>query len=365
MQEVAEDIEARVSGWSSALEELCRFIADNPSIQIDQRSLSVPRAVRAEFYERFDAVRRAFVESKLDRLPEGMAELARLYRELETELQGKTGLSALVLPSSIADFLHQPTEALMRSVQEPLMHVLQGRIGIDDFETQAEQDLEHSAACLFKCAYGLWLACAIVNAFEPVRLYRVEFDAEALPVAVETDTIELGLQPAFPEQRIAEFVLETESGVLCAVKLEHTPEIELYPQPVRKPLDRLHTGNSSGVLGDRVMILQRLESLGWIPLIANRETGAVLSPDLVVEFLGHEDLTTQAGLRGLAKRTSILDPRKGVFVLTHEDEVPPEMSECPLPITVISAGFDRKSVYPIVERLLGGRLDEGQEDEDE
>jgi hypothetical protein len=341
-----------MSTWQHKHQTLRDFIAARPEIKLEPTGVSIPREVRDEFYVRFDAVRRAFVDHCYSSLPPDIDALSERYVRLEKEICDALKIEAISMPVDLQTFLRNPREGLMRALYSPLFDLLQGKIDGEAFEAKAEQEIKTAAAELLRLGYERWVALSIVKLLDPDEAFAVALNEEDKAVAEELNTIAFGRQAHHVTLRVPEFVLHSRAlGKYVAVKLQLTAEIATYSPSQPSPPKRYRTGDTSAALDSRVMLLSVIPGLNDIPVTANLANQKVSPPDVAIECFEQADLEDATALERVRKRHEILRPKAGTYLVSRNATEAGASGAAGEDVQPVAVGFDPSRLNPLLERL--------------
>jgi len=341
--------------WKEEYESLRKYIMDNPEIVINTTEVSVPQNLREEFYRRFDAIRRNFVEDHSPSMLVDFNSLCDNYLRIEKEVTELLGLEGVQMPMDLFSFVHTPSEGLMRILYNRVFDLLQGKTEIGAFEEQAVHDLRSVAAELYRLGYEQWAALVMIKLLEPDQAFFVDLDDDYKPFLTELKSISFGRQAHHPTMRIPEFVLHSRKlNRLVAVKMALAGEIEGYVAPFKPAVrPRKKTGDTSFALDSRVMILSFMASPEDIPVIADIYDLKLKNPDWMMEFISARELEDPWAMAQVKARVAAMKPQFGscLVLIDAGRELTPE--EIPEKVRVVSVGFDQAKLQPVVDSLLG------------
>jgi len=339
--------------WKQEYKSLGDFIATHADIVLTASEISVPQAVRDEFYRRFDVVRKAVVEQHYPTLPVEVEILSRNYLQIEKEITELLGLDGILMPIDLSSFLHGPKDGLMRVLYTRTFDVLQGKITVETFEKQAGNDLQTAAADLFRLGYELWATLVLIKLLEPDEAFLVDLDDESKPFLRELKDISFGRQAHHPTMRIPEFVLHSRKiNRYVAVKMVLAREIETFVVPFTPPVrPKKKTGDTSFTLDSRVMILFFMPSRDEIPVLADIYDRTLTSPDWMVEYIMENELGNPDSLDQIRQHGEALKPKLGSCLIRIGCGQETGPRNIPETIPAVSVGFDQSRLQAIIEAL--------------
>lgn len=349
------DIMTISRNWKQEYAALRDFAAAHPEIRIDQSEISIPKAIRDDFYQRFDDVRKAVVNGHYPALCKAAETLRDNFVRTEGEVIELLGLDGIVIPIDLYSFLHDPKKGLMRALYTKLFDLLQGKMTIESFEQQAGIDLETSAAELFRLGYEPWIFLSLIKLLEPDKAFMVDLDPEDEDkmVLVELKDISFGRQALHGYFRIPEIVLHScKLDKYVAVKAALAREIQSYVVVQDTPVKRKRrAGDSSFALDYRVMLLYVMANAEEIPIVANLGEKKISSPDLVVECIGMDEIKDPDIMEQVERRHDTLKPKIGTFLAVRDPLTELSVQSPGEKIYSVPAGFDSSRLLPILDRL--------------
>jgi len=160
--------------FGQAYEDLLIFIRNNPEIEIQEFATSIPEHVRREFYLRFNAARKAFVDERFPGLLPRAAELQQNYAEAERDLAGFIVWEETPETNRIQRFLYDVSDGMIRELFDPLFDLLKGKESLDGFVQTGTAKISANWPALFQGGYEKWVVLTLVNLLAPDRLLRVD-----------------------------------------------------------------------------------------------------------------------------------------------------------------------------------------------
>jgi hypothetical protein len=339
--------------WKDALAQLREFIAKNAEIILVESEISIPQSLREEFYQRFDAVRKASVEDHLDMLPVNARVLSEQYIQAEKEAMDLLGVENIGMPVDLYTFLHNPEEGLIRVLYNRLFDLLQGKITEDEFEKMSVMDLSAAVTNLFRLGYEHWAGLIMIKLLEPDQAFFVDLDEDFKPYLSELTEVSFGRQAHHPTMRIPEFVVHSRKfDCLVALKMALVPEIEGYVvafKPAVRPKKK--TGDTSFALDSRVILLTFMKDSKDIPVYADIYECTRTSPDFMVEFIDGQELQNANALLQVQRHYEALNPKYGASLIVVGDSNASAPDSIPKNIRTIYAGFDQTILETMMDAI--------------
>ena len=336
---------------AQAFAPLGDFIAAHPEIVLGRSEVSIPQEVRGEFYRHFDAARRAVVAAHFGALPVDAADLARRTGEAEREVKGLLGLERIDAPVDLASFLSDPAAGLARVLYNRMFDLLQGKLTAEEFEARAGEDIRSAAVELYRLGYERWAALSLIRLLDPEEGFAVELDEDSHPYLGPLTEIAFGRQAHHPTMRLPEFVLRLRgSGRHVAVKMPLAREVDGYAVRFKPPVrPKKKTGDTSGTLDSRVMLLSLMEAAGSIPVYADIYECTLTRPDVMIEFAAAGELADPFALDLVRKHLWDLKPKDGGSVVVI-GPLPAALPDLP-GARLVAHGFDAAALGALIAPL--------------
>ena len=343
------------SRWKREYAVLKDYVAQNPEIHIARNEVCIPEGLRGRFYEYFDNVRRAVVQSWDCPLCSAARSLAQNYAMSEKKLSATLNLG-IDLPRDQSSFLHDPEEGMMRLIHSRLFELIQGKLPEDDFGRMAENDLTANATEMFRTGYEAWAALTLVLLLEPDEIFGVVLNEESEPRVAGIDTIAFGRQFHHSANRIPEFIIHSrKSDGYVAFKMPLAREVASYILPIELPTQRVlrnRNGDSSAAIDRRMVFLSTVPDLEKPPVFANLHQRSIHSPDITIEFAEEQDLLDPEFISQAQNRVEIMKPRLGGIMVLMNPGSESEPFSMEGNMDAFPVGLDRSRLLPVVNRMI-------------
>jgi hypothetical protein len=343
------------SQWKHHYRILKDYLRSNPEIHIDRYEVSVPEDLRGGFYELFDNIRRAIVESWNSSFYFDVYSLSKNYIASENRVSEALKLN-IELPLDLSSFLRTPKEGLMRLIYNRLFELIQGKILEDDFERIAAGDLTKDATEMFRIAYEAWAALALLIQLEPDKIFGIALDSENKPIVTQIKEIAFGRQFHHPAKRIPEFIFHSKKlDSYVAFKMPLAREVNSYYVPVELSTQKLlrnRNGDSSSVLDHRMIFLSVVKDLKEMPIFADIHKRTVSGPDLSIEFGMEQDLSDAEIIGQIQNRVEIMKPRLGGAMVLMDSKSKSESLKITENIDAVLVGLEPSGLQPIIDKLV-------------
>ncbi len=341
------------SKWKQNYNRLREYMQSNSEIKIDINEVSIPEHLRDGFYEIFDEVRNGVVNARFAELPLEVKTLESNYIQVEKELKGLLGIERIDLPVDLSSFLHNPKESLSRGIFHRLFELVQGKISEEDFTQMAENDLSATAWGMFCLGYEAWAALSLMRLLDPDEAFRVELNEDDEPFVAKLKEIAFGRQFHHTARRVPEIILHSKKiDRYVAFKAPLQKEVDGYYIP-HEPQIKIKnvTGDTSSVLGSRVLFFSIVSDLKKIPVFANLHDRTINGPDLLVEFLAEPDMDDVDTVSQIQRRVEIMKPRRGGCIVIMNQKTGPDIKKPGENVDICSAGLDSRALMPVIEKL--------------
>jgi hypothetical protein len=343
------------SQWKHKFGILKDFISSNPDIHIGWSEVYIPEDQRDRFYEYFDSIREAIIESWQSSFGHDVYSLSKSYVASELTLSQKLNLS-IELPLDLSSLLRNPREGMIRLIYSRLFELVQGKIPEAEFERIVEGDLTKDATALFRIGYEIWTALALINLLEPDEIFGIALDVDNRPLTTQIGEIAFGRQFHHSTKRIPEFVLHSRNlDRYIAFKMPLAREVDSYYVPVEIATQRLlrnRNGDTSSVLDHRMIFLSGAPDLKTTPVFADIHKREINGPDLTVEILMEQDLSDSGMIGQVQNRIEIMKPRIGGTLVLMNPKSESGSFKLKETIDTFSVGLEQSKLQPIVDKLV-------------
>jgi hypothetical protein len=300
------------------LASLVEFIRQNDSIVLSEKTISVAKENREEFYKRFDQVLESFITEEFQTELKDASVLAKRYKEVRDKLIASTNVGEISLPHSLETFLGSPKKAVAVALYDYLFTYLQGKMDEEELYSKLEKYAREHFERLQRCSFEPLIFMSVLLGLKPTKFWNVNFGLGFRPVVEDAFTLIPGNQRPVSEWRIPDTVMQTVSGKYFACKFESVSEIGYYDVAITRRRDNTLAGHSKEIVGQRAMMLYEIDSLDEVPILADRVEGKALPASLVVEVSTPEELDVAASRLALANRALTLNPSGGYYVIVPE-----------------------------------------------
>lgn len=328
--------------WQDSYEELKKFIAANPAIEIDATSIVISGDIRPEFYGLFDKVRAGFVKERFaSELKKGYA-LSAAYAGAAKAAKEEMHLEAIEINASLNWFLLDPVNGLMRVLFDPLFELLKGKSDLAGFIRAGDAAIAESYKMLFREGYERWGALAMLNLLAPGRLWTGKTQDFYTDPTMEGDIIE-GNRDDFAadvvESKKIVFDNLVRASFVVPGQLIYSGRtkafVSLRPRwylprwkarMVSEKMDwidlkQTYKDFGTGNLWPDMMVHVTDENPDDLKMIA--DFYRLARPDLIIEFMEEDDWYDAKRVEDMIRHNMVINPRLGSYVISRM-EVPPE-----------------------------------------
>jgi hypothetical protein len=402
--------------WKTSLTELRKFIADNPSIEIDPTCVSISGDMRPEFYKLFDRVRTAFLRKRFAPDLEKASAMSTAWAEASKAVKEEMRLEDIEINASLNWFLKDPVDGLMRGLFDPLFDLLKGKTDEAGFVKAGDAAVGESFKMLFREGYESWGSLALLHLLAPDRLWLGKTSDFYTDPTMEGDIVEGNrddwVNDPFESKKLVFDNLVRASFVVPGA-LIHSARLNTYvglrPRwylPRWKArmisdrqdwidLKKLYRDYGTGNLWPDMLINTAEEGPEDLKLVA--DFYRLARPDAIIEFMEEDNWWDARQVESIMRHNLVMNPRYGTFVISRvtvpaeafkpleavpvdvqaspetekpltpptqplsaapAEPAPPPMArplslaELPDSVHIISAGYDIKKLEPVAQALV-------------
>jgi hypothetical protein len=361
--------------FREAYGKLTDFVAKHPEIEIGDSVTSIPEDVRPEFYGFFNAARDAFVS---ERFPTHLAKAQTLQERFDREVEEASGWLSFEEPPTVNPllrFLRDPKDCLARELFDPLFDLLKGRKNINEVEKTASPRIEELFAHVFRGGYEKWAVLGLLNLLEVDSSFRVNArnmnPGERIKPAVQAP-----LEEVPTPRESARFLFSQPRNAIFAVPdfIAHSYRLSCFIG-IRSEFREAsyNAANASpdrewdGIDRDLLILLARGLTLIYVSERAKEialvaDVAKFCRPDAVLWCVDAQNMNQNEAMAVMKNADLRLKPPKGSYLVTNGEWVETPMlnendsqtqaggeaSE----IHVLTAGYDRNKLSPLVEALV-------------
>ncbi len=367
--------------FRQAYSKLTEFITNHPEIEVGESVISIPETVRAQFYELFNASRTSFVEG---RFPDFLHRAETLKSSYNCAANEVSGLITFEDPSTAAGaqrFLSDPTENLARELFDPLFDLLKARDDMDAFEKKVSGSIERLFPIMLRAGYEKWVVLSLVSLLNADKAFRVDArqlypgeraksaahaPMDEVPRPFESNSF-LFAQPRNMIFAVPDFIVysarlnqyigvrsDFRSGLYNA--LNPSCEREWYPL----------NPDMLKILNRGLTLIYKAEQPESISLVA--DVGAFCKPDMILWCVDPQILPQTEALAKATLFNTRFKPLNGSYIIAMEKwpehvcdsaeseselgDFQPEMGERPEGIHLLTIGFDKSKLGPVIDALI-------------
>ncbi len=395
--------------WEKKYTELIDYVRMHDSIVINKDSIRINNEVRPHFYKLFNDVGLAFLRENSSKYLRQSYLLSKHYKTVKREVSKLIGLRDYVVRTDLRKFLETPQNGLARILLDHLFDLLKMKTDIKTFEQKASRVVELFFKDHFKAGYEKWIILSLVILLDCDQVFQIplmELDAmelrkhmyltrDQVPAPKASEQIWLDYKPSplfvvpdniFHSIKLKKYVA-FKAGFLEPMSTAANPSKGREWYSMKTIVDKYR--NLFTRLDIKVYIGNNPEE---ISLIADKNM--ICRPDLIVESKVQKDWYQQEELQKLKLHHNILKPKLGTYVVSRltipedairelmpepvagelptegvasretsaeqtsqelapEQKSPPEEPEKQPPdIHILTVGYDRSKLEPIVSALM-------------
>ena len=361
------------NNWQQSCLAIKDFISNHPEIKIDTSVIRITERLRPEFNHLLIQAREAFIkgfqkERNKALLDEG-ENLSKEYLQIEDEIIKQVGLERILPFVRVDHFLHNPKDALIGVLRDPLMDFLKGKCDFNKYEEEASNILDSSYKSFFQRGYEIWLVLSLIKLLEADKSFRVDTD--------EFDNDEYfahgpGGGARLPEvKELKEFSFRHNDviGLLVADQIIHSSKNGYYysfrPHIVH-PVGDVESFSENRewlqLSKDTLENIERNVILIYLdkelePLSLIADSIKICRPDLIIECIGLEKMFDENSMDKIKHYHSFLKPRLGTFIVSKEPVILDKVTESihqngPTDIAFLPVGFNQAKLEQIVNLLI-------------
>ena len=328
--------------WQNSYEELKKFIAANPAIEIDMSSVVISGDVRPEFYKLFDTVRANFIKERFAPELEQAYALSAAYGATSKAVKEEMHLEDIEINANLNWFLLDPINGMMRVLFDPLFDLLKGKTDLSGFTGVSHAAVSESFKTLFREGYERWGALALLSLLSPDRLWLGKTHDFYTDPSMEGDIIEGNRDDFVPDpvdSKKLVFDNLVRASFVVPGALIHSARLNSYvslrprwylprwkARMWSEHLDwletkRLYREFGTGNLWPDMMIHMADEHPEDLKLVADYYR--IARPEIIIEFMEEDDWYDAKRVEDIMRHNMVLTPRLGSYVISRV-AVPPE-----------------------------------------
>jgi hypothetical protein len=348
--------------FRQAYEDLVEFIRKHPEIEIHESVTSIPEHVRTDFYHRFNAVRKVFIEERFSGLLRSAGLLQQNYAEAERGLSGFISWEETPETSRVRRFLLDISDSMVRELFDPLFDLLKGKETSEGFERTGIARVSANWPDLFQGGYEKWAVLSLIKLLEPDKFLRVN----VLPLKQGERAKSAAYAPwddVPPPKEAKDFFFSQPRNTVLSVPdlIVHSTRLNRFVGFRSEFSDGLYKGLNPSQRRewlplDTGMLLLLESGLTLVYVAEEPEQIAMIAdatrfcrPDLILLCLNTQDMERAKALEMLSRMDQRVAPRIGSLgILT---EAWPEPVELDPRIRFLDVGFDSSRLQEVIMTL--------------
>jgi len=371
------------SSWQNLYQELTEYVAQNPQIKLGHELIDIPEEYRPGFYQRFNAVRTAFVINEFSPLIELAGPLQDNYSGAEGELMSQLSISRPDITPQLRWFITDPVDGLQRAIYDLLFDLLRDKIKMDSFVDTGRKAIISFERKLQQEGYQNWAMLSLINLLKPRGLYHVSLEVGSSSIA----TVEKALHK---KDRVNEPETSKKINLVhCLYNIFIVPDFIIF-----SPLLNKYVSIRSEVNLPSWSAVNASENIEWLPLDNNtlftpglilvythenlndlaliRDAGRLARPDLAIVCRNVENWWEDKPFEEIDFNRDVIMPRLGMHIVSRQ-AVPVEITQrlayqemvesletddalfSAPGLTITDTGFDSSGMKKFVNMLVSAR----------
>jgi len=354
------------------------FLAHHPEIEIGDSVTSIPEEVRTEFYNCFNATRKAFVETQFPQHLDRTAVLLEKYRKAEDNLAGLLSWEDSSVVTRLQRFMRDPMDSLTRELFDPLFDLLKGRESVESFTARASSAIEALFPEVFQAGYEKWAVLSLIKMCEAGKAFRV--DVRSLNPGERSKTAIHAPSEEVPIPReSASFLFSQHRNAIFTV-----PDLIVHSSRLNGFVG-IRTGYKEGLYNawnasqERVWypvdtdLLTLMEGLTLVYFSEKAESIALIAdvaklcrPDLILWCIDAQNMSQENSFEKMTRIDSRIKPPKGSYIIANaewpgsgdsaENNLPAQTDEQTMGVHLLTVGYDESRLMPVIEALVRENL---------
>jgi len=325
------------SSWQDLYQELTGYVAKNPQIKLGHELIDIPEEYRPGFYQRFNAVRTAFVKSEFSELIQKARPLQDSYAGAEGELMAQLSISRPDITPQLRWFITDPVDGLQRAIYDLLFDLLRDKIKIESFIDTGRKAITSFEKKLQQEGYQNWAMLSLINLLKPRGLYHVSLEVGSSSIA----TVEKALhkKDKVNEPETANKI----SLVHCLYNIFIVPDFIVYSTLLNRYVSirsevnlpswsavnasenmEWLTMDNNTLFAPGLILVYTHENLNDLALI--RDAGRLARPDLALVCRNLDNWWEDKPFEEIDFNREIIKPRLGMHIISRQT-VPAEITE--------------------------------------
>ena len=159
--------------WRKRYDDLLKYIADHPQIEIKPHSVVMMGEDRIGFYAIFEEIRREFVKETFAEELKEAEELCQHWKEISEELTQTLDLKGIIIEKTLYSFFDNPLECLTIFTYNPLFNALNGTGSLETFVKESTEKIKAKLAELLREGYKRWATLGIIKLLDGDKVYCI------------------------------------------------------------------------------------------------------------------------------------------------------------------------------------------------
>ena len=371
--------------YQEAYQALQDYIANEPSIEISDSCVMVPKEVHPELNKRIDAFKYAYIQDQYADVIRFGEELQAKLLPLKASFQELSGLTIGTDYPELSWFLEDPTKGLGRMISNQTRDVVYKRIAFEEYENRCKRVLNSTVKMVKHFGVMRFIEFSLMLKYAPTKSYWVpvvdNIEDNCLGEGHENPGLHVGNVPFTMQNNIVNFnsnpfisfnvpnyILKNDSKPYYLGFKDNIVEAEWTAKGLDTELEfisitelkaRYNLSNSRPDMTKKgsyemdavlpSLLIYADTSAEKIRLVADYVS--ILRPTICVELV-EEDILTDERLAHIIRQNEALRPKLGTYVVFNgEAPILPEADPDTAPIFFIKGGYDHEALNVIVDSI--------------
>jgi hypothetical protein len=361
--------------FREAYGKLTDFVAKHPEIEIGDSVTSIPESVRPGFYGFFNDARDAFVREKF---PMHLAKAQTVKDKFDRALKDASGWLSLEEPPTVNPllrFLRDPKDCLARELFDPLFDLLKGRTNIDEMGKSVSPRIEELFAYVYRGGYEKWAVVSLLNLLEVDSSFCINV-RNLNPGERTRPPAQAPLEEVPTPQESTHFFFSQPRNAIFAVPdfIIHSSRLNRFigirsefREASYNAINASPDREWSGVDRDLLILLTKgltliyvSEKAEEIALVA--DVAKFCRPDMLLWCVDTQNINQREAMAIMESADLHLKPSRGSYLAINnewmeltkpnENDSQPRADEEASKIHVLTVGYDKHKLLPVVEALM-------------
>jgi hypothetical protein len=153
--------------WMNAYSDIKEYVQKNPAVEISRSVVVVPDEARPGFYQRFDNIRRGFVEQRFGGQLQKARQLGEAVAQAEAALLSGSALKSIHMDQLLRWFLTDPADGLSRRLFDVTFELVQEQITPEQYADRAGRLTAPLVPEYLRQGYVRWAGLNLMRMLSP------------------------------------------------------------------------------------------------------------------------------------------------------------------------------------------------------